>query len=172
MKELTANSRVRPLELTSNDRLLADLQLLGDEGECGLGHLTPAVVNRQGMPATGYFAELRDGGIVLLQLVLSSDDRQRDGMVFLARDEQEWSTRGVPCVDPVFRPGVEIGGSGLEEGRAGTGNRIPVIELVGFVFLQRIGKAVAELLVGQGDGPMVVGGIAQNWRAGLELGER
>ena len=35
-----------------------------------------------------------DGGIVLLQCVSGSDDRQRDGMVFPARDEQEWSALG------------------------------------------------------------------------------
>ena len=102
-------------------RLLADLQLLRDEGERGLGHVTPPMVDSQRMPAVGHLAELRDRGIVLLQLVSSSDDRQRDRMVFLARDEQERSTRGVLGVDLVFRPRVEVGGSGLEEGRAGTG---------------------------------------------------
>ena|SRR5947209_3148312 len=56
-------------------------------------------------------------------------------MVFLARDEQEGYALGILCVDPVFRPRVEVGGSGLEEGRAGTGDRKPVVELVGFVFL-------------------------------------
>src|SRR6266849_8144537 len=124
------------------------------------------------MPATSYFAELRDRGIVLLQLVLSSDDRQGDRMVFLARDEQEGATRRVLCVDPVFRPRVEVGGSALEDERAGTGDRKLVVELVGFVLIYGIGKAVPELLVGQCDRPVVVGGIAQDWCAGLELGER
>src|SRR5437588_11905177 len=101
------------------------------------------------MPAIGHFAELRDSGIVFLQIVSSSDDRQRDSMVFLARDEQEWSTLGVLCVDQVFRPRVEVGGSGLEDGRAGTGDRKHFVELVGFVFLHRIGKAVTELLEGK-----------------------
>src|SRR5258707_9191642 len=80
-------------------RLLADRELLGDEGERDLGHVTPPMVNGQGVPATRDFAELRDRGIVLLQLVSSSDDRQRDRMVLLARDEQEGATRGVPGVD-------------------------------------------------------------------------
>src|SRR5436853_5440004 len=93
-------------------------------------------------------------------------------MVFLARDEQEWSPLGVPGVDLVFRPWVEVGGSGLEDWRAGTGDRKPVVELAGFVFLHRIGKAVPELHESKRDGPMVVEGIAQNWRTGLELGER
>ena len=33
--------------------LLADLQLLRDEGERGLGHFTPPVVDDQGMSAIG-----------------------------------------------------------------------------------------------------------------------
>src|SRR5258707_6710242 len=153
-------------------RLLADLHLLRDEGERDLGHVTPPMVNGQGVPATRDFAELRDRGIVLLQLVSSSDDRQRDRMVFLARDEQERSTRGVLGVELVFRPRVEVGGSDLEDWRAGTGDRKPVVEGVRFVFLQRIGKTVAELLVGQCDRSVVVSGIAQYWCARLELGER
>ena len=64
--------------------LLTDLQLLGDEGERGLGHVTPSVVNRQGMPAIGDFADLRDRGIVLLSLVGGMGDRPRHGVVFLA----------------------------------------------------------------------------------------
>jgi hypothetical protein len=153
-------------------RLLAFPKLLGDEGERDLSHFTPPMVNGQGMSAIGDFAELRDSGIVFLQLVSRRDDRQRDGMVFLARDEQEGSTRGVPGVELVFRPRIEVSGSSLEDWRAGTGDRKHVVEGVGFVFLQRISKAVPELLEGQGDGPMVVGGIAQHGRAGLELGER
>ena len=75
------------------------------------------MVDDEGVPATSYFAKLRDRGIALLQLVLSSDDRQGDRMVLLARDEQERATRGILGVDPVFRPGVEVGGSALEDER-------------------------------------------------------
>ena len=92
--------------------LLAGLQLLRDEGERSLSHLTPSVVNGQGVPAIRHFVELGDFGVVLLQLVLSFDDRQGDRMILLARDEQERTTLGVSGVDPVFRPGVEVGGSG------------------------------------------------------------
>ena len=56
---------------------------------------------------------------------------------------------GVLGVELVFRPRVEVGGSDLEDWRAGTGDRKPVVEGVRFVFLQHIGKAVPELLVGQ-----------------------
>src|SRR5258708_5634739 len=96
-------------------RLRAERELWGDEGERDLGHFTPPMVNSQGVPATRDFAELRDRGIVLLQLVSSRDDRQRDRMVFLARDDQQRSTRGVLGVELVFRPRVEVGGSDLED---------------------------------------------------------
>jgi hypothetical protein len=98
-------------------------ELLRDEGERDLGYLTPAVVNRQGVSTARNFAELRERGIALLQLVLGSDDCQRNRMVFLACNEQEGSAFGVPGVDAILRPGVEVGGSSLEDGRAGTGNR-------------------------------------------------
>ena len=152
--------------------LLAGLQLLGDEGERNISHFMPAVVNGQGVSAIGYFVELGDPRIALLQLVLSFDDRQWNRMVFLARNEQEGTTRGIPGVDTVFGPWVEVGGNSLEEGCAGTGDCILVVKLVGFAFLQHIGKAVPELLVGQGNSPVIVGGIAQDWSAYLEFGER
>src|SRR5689334_6809496 len=100
------------------------------------------------MPATRDGAELGDRGIALLQLVLGGDDRQGDRMVLLARDEQEGATLGIPGVDPVFRPRVEIGGSALEDECAGPRDRILLVELVGFVLIYGIGEAVPELLVG------------------------
>jgi hypothetical protein len=81
---LVKNQRHSRLRSSERLRLLADRELLGDEGERDLGHVMPPVVNDQGVPATSYFAELRDRGIVLLQLVFSRDDRQGDRMVFLA----------------------------------------------------------------------------------------
>ena len=44
-------------------RLLAYLKLLRDERERGLGHVTPSVVNGQGMPAVGHLVKLRHAGI-------------------------------------------------------------------------------------------------------------
>src|SRR3989442_15356328 len=104
--------------------LLADRELLRDEGERGLGHFTPPVVNGQGMPATGYFADLRDRGIVLLSLIGGIGDCPRDGVVFLARDYQQWSTLGVLRVNLGFRPRVEIGGGRLEDRHTGARHRV------------------------------------------------
>src|SRR5713101_1780223 len=141
-------------------RLLADLQLLRDEGERGLGHLTPPVVDDQGMPAVGHLADFRDGGIFLLLLVGGIGDRYRGGVVFLARDDQQWSTLGVLRIDLGFRPRVEVGGGCLEERHARSGHRKRLVQLVGFVFVHRVGEGETELLVGQWDGPIVVQRVA------------
>src|SRR5207237_9495313 len=63
------NQRALARRSSEMPRLLAELQLLCDEGERGLGHLTPTVINRQGMPATLHFTDLRDRGIALLEFV-------------------------------------------------------------------------------------------------------
>src|SRR6266849_10661570 len=73
-------------------RRLADRELLRDEGERGLGHFTPPVVNDQGMSAIGHLVNFRDGGILLLLLVGGIGDRRRGGVVFLTRNDQQWST--------------------------------------------------------------------------------
>ena len=91
---------------------------MGDEGERDLSHVMPPVVNDQGVPATRDFAELRDRGIVLLQLVFSRDDRQGDRMVFLARDEQEGATRRVLM-------GVSVGSIGQIVPFTASASRIP-----------------------------------------------
>src|SRR2546421_7472606 len=67
-------------------RLLADLELLRDEGERGLGHFTPPVVNDQGMPAVGHLVNFRDGRILLLLLIGGTGDRRWGGAALLARN--------------------------------------------------------------------------------------
>src|SRR2546421_7295602 len=79
-------------------RLLADLQLLRDEGERGLGHFTPPVVNYQGMSAIGHLVNFRDGGILLLLLVGGIGDRRRGGGVFRAWYGSQRSTCPVRAV--------------------------------------------------------------------------
>src|SRR5438105_9944645 len=90
--------------------LLALSKMLCDEGERGLGHLTPPVVNDQGMPAVGHLVNFRDGGILLLLLIGGIGDRRRGGVVMLARNDQQWSTCRILRIDLGFRPGVEVGG--------------------------------------------------------------
>ena len=74
--------------------LLTDREVFLDEGERDVSHFLPSVVNDQRMSAIGHLVELGDRGIVLLQLVLSFDDRHGDRMVFLACDEQEGPRAG------------------------------------------------------------------------------
>src|SRR6266581_3764818 len=162
-----ANNLIQaPAKLTrrSSDMLvlLADLQLLRDEGERGLGHFSPPVVDDQGMPSVGHLADFRDGGIFLLLLVGGIGDRHRGGVVFLARDDQEWSTLGVLRIDLGFRPRVEVGGGCLEEWHARSGHRKRLVQLVGFVFVHLVGEGETELLVGQWDGSIVVQRVAQH----------
>src|SRR5260370_38611268 len=162
--EPSKNQRHSRRRSSESLRLLADRELLCDEGEGNLSHIAPPMVNDQGMSSIGDCAELGDRGIVLLQLVSSRGDRQGDRMVFLARNEQEWATLGVLGVDLVLRPGVEVGGSSLEDCRAGTGDRVLFVQLAGFVLIGGVSEGITELLVGQRDGPAVVEGIAQHRR--------
>src|SRR5258708_20870157 len=113
--EKTVFCSIRRRRSSEMPRFLADRELLCDEGEGNLSHITPPMVNDQGMSSIGDCAELGDGGIVLLQLVSSRDHRQPDRMVLLARNEQEGATLGGLGVGLVFLPRVEGGGRRLED---------------------------------------------------------
>src|SRR5579859_3177407 len=108
------------------------------------------------MAAVGDFADFGYAGIVLLDCERGIGDRPRDGIVFLAGDNQKRSAFGVPRVNLILRPGVEVGGRGLEEWRAGGRNREGLVQLVGFAFVDDVGEGEAELLESQWDGPSVV----------------
>src|SRR5256886_16451914 len=90
-----------------------------DEGERRLGHLPPAAVDHERVPAVGYLGDLGHGLVPLLLLVRGVRDRPRDGVVLLAVDDQERPARGVLRVDLRLGPGIQIGGGRLEERRAG-----------------------------------------------------
>src|SRR5260221_12527143 len=111
--EKTVFCSIRRRRSSERPRLLADRELLCDKGEGNLSHITPPMVNDQGMSSIGDCAELGDGGIVLLQLGSSPDDRQRDRMGLRARNEQEGATLGGLGVELVFRPGGEVCGRSL-----------------------------------------------------------
>src|SRR5947199_10448473 len=118
-------------------RLLVLLKLLGDERERGLGHITPSMVNCQGVPAAGYFTDLSHAGILLLFLIGGMGDRPRHGVVVLAGDDQQWSTFGIFGVDLSFRPWVEIGGGCLEDRHTGAGHRVRLVQGVRFALVYR-----------------------------------
>src|SRR5258708_32175333 len=104
--EKTVFCSIRRRRSSEMPRFLADRELLCDEGEGNLSHITPPMVNDQGMSSIGDCAELGDGGVVLLQLGRSPDDRQRDRIDLVARHEQELGTLGGRCVGLRFRRGV------------------------------------------------------------------
>lgn len=81
------------------------------------------MIDGQGMCASGDFAVFGDGGITLLFLIGGIDDDGWDGVVFLARNEQEGSALRILCVDAVLRPRVEVGTCGLKEWCAGGRDR-------------------------------------------------
>src|SRR5258708_33326128 len=83
------NQRHSRRRSSERPRLLADRELLCDEGEGNLSHITPPMVNDQGMSSIGDCAELGDGGVVLVPLVSSRGDRPRERIGLLARNEEE-----------------------------------------------------------------------------------
>src|SRR5260221_742188 len=117
--EKTVFCSIRRRRSSEMPRFLADRELLCDEGEGNLSHITPPMVNDQGMSSIGDCAELGDGGIVVLQLVSSRDDRQPGRMVLLARNGQEWAPLGGFGVELVFRSGGQVGVRRPEGCRAG-----------------------------------------------------
>src|SRR6266852_2640720 len=120
------------------------------------------------MPAVGYFLDFGHGGISLLLLVGGIGNSPRDGVVFLAGDDQEWSTLGVLRVDLGLRPRVEVGGGSLEERRAGGRHRKRLEQLVCFALVHGIGEGETELLEGKWDGPVVVERVPNNRRRRLQ----
>src|SRR6266540_58006 len=57
---------------------------------------------------------------------------------------------------------------GLEQREAGGGYRIGLVELPGLVLADRVGEAIAELLVGERDRAVAVGRVAQHREGRLQ----
>src|SRR5260370_22747742 len=92
--EKTVFCSIRRRRSSEMPRFLADRELLCDEGEGNLSHITPPMDNDQGMSSIGDCAELGDGGLVVLQLVSSRNHRQRGRMGFLRRNQDKWPHPG------------------------------------------------------------------------------
>ena len=78
-----------------------------------------------------------------------------------SRMQQRTTVAGLG-LDLHLGPRVEVGAGRLEEGDARTRHRVRVEQLVGLVLADGVGEGVAELVVGERDGPMVVGGVAEH----------
>src|SRR6266516_1552337 len=136
MKEQTACSCVIPQGC--NDRLLSFLKMLRYKVERGLGHFTPSMINRQGVPSVGFFMDLSHTGILLLLLVGGMGYCPRHGVVILAGDDQQRSTFRILRVDLGFGPWVDIGGGRLEDGRARARYRVFLVQLVRFALVYSV----------------------------------
>src|SRR3954467_14879519 len=75
-----------------------------DELECGGGDLPPAAVDRQGVAAIRDLHDLGDAGVALLPFEGGVHDRPGDGVVGLARDQQQRSALRVLGVDLCLGP--------------------------------------------------------------------
>ena len=94
-----------PLDaLRQPERLIEPL----DEVECDLGHLAPAMVDRERVASVRDLDDLRDSRIVLLPLVRRVRDRPGHGVVLLAIDDQQRTPVGVLGVDLGLGPRVEV----------------------------------------------------------------
>src|SRR6476646_8528662 len=114
------------------------------------------------MPAALDVDDLGDAGVLQLLLVGGVGDRPRHRVVALAGDDQQRPAVGVLSVDLHLGPRVEVGGGRLEDRRAGAGDRIGLVERLGLRLVDGVGERVAELVVGQGDGAVAVGGVRED----------
>ena len=85
-KEAVSESSMLPV---GQPRLRTGWHVLRDEVAGDVGHLAPAVIDGQRMPATRNPMDLRETRVLLLLLVGSMGNRPRDGVVVLARDDQQ-----------------------------------------------------------------------------------
>src|SRR5260370_27078347 len=111
--EKTVFCSIRRRRSSERPRFLADRELLCDEGEGNLSHITPPMVNDQGMSSIGDCAELGDGGVVFLHPVSSRGRRPPGRIVLLPPNEAKRATLGGLVVDLVLRSGGEGGGPPL-----------------------------------------------------------
>src|SRR4051812_11500095 len=78
------------------------------EGECRVGYLAPAAVDREGVPAVRDLLDLGHGLVPLLPLVGRVCDRPRDRVVLLPVDDQQRAALGMLRLGLCLGPGVEV----------------------------------------------------------------
>ena len=113
-RDAVHSSRIDPARFEPNPkRRIDDGEVLLADREVPVGDLAPTTVYGQRVPPSGDLLDLGDARVVLLLLVGGVDDRPRDGVVLLPGDEQQRPTVGVPGVDLVLGPRVQVGQGGL-----------------------------------------------------------
>lgn len=106
--------------------------------------------------------------VLPLLLVGGVRDGIRYRVVLLSRDDQERPPLGVVVVHLRLGPGVQVGGGGLEERRAGGRHGEGLVELVGLLLAHGIREAEAELLVGERDRPVAVSRVLEHRKRRLQ----
>src|SRR5258708_19409762 len=93
-----------------------------DECQGRVGHLAPARIDDERVPAVGQLDDLGHPRVALLLLVGSFSNRRRDGVILYAFDDQKRAALGILGVDLGLGPGVEVLIASLENSspRAGT----------------------------------------------------
>src|SRR5438270_3988856 len=114
-----------------------------DERERGVRDLAPAIVDDQRVPAVGHLNNLGHAVISLLLLVRGVGDGPRNGVVFLAGNDQQRSSFRVLGVDLCLGPWVEVRGSCLEQRHTGSRSGQVRVQLVRVVLNRRASKAEA-----------------------------
>ena len=124
------------------------------------------------MAAVRHLDDLGDAPVLLLLLERGVGDRPRHCVVLFAGDDKKRTAVGILRIDLHLGPRIEIGRRRLEEGRARRWYGKRLIELLRLLLAHGVGEAVAELLVGEGDGAVPVGGIAEHRPCRLERRDR
>src|SRR3989442_11311436 len=133
-----------------------------DERERRVGDLPPAAVDRERVSAVRDLYDLGHALVAPLLLEGSVRDGPWDGVVLLAGDDQQRSTVGVLGGHLCFGPGIQVGGGRLEEWHTGCRHGEGLVQLLRFLLADGVGEPEAELLVGERDRAVAVGGVAED----------
>ena len=130
--------------------------------------LLPAVLAHRVVGAAGELLVVGDALGVAVVLGVRLVDRWRHQVVFSTRYEQQGRPILVPEVDVgVLVAGREVGeGPGPHEA-ARRGDVVALVDLVGLLPAQGVGEGVVELLFGEANSLVAVGGVPQNREEGF-----
>src|SRR5258708_24710638 len=102
-----------------------------DECQGRVGHLAPARIDDERVPAVGQLDDLGHPWVALLLLVGSFSNRRRDGVILYAFDDQKRAALGILGVDLGLRPGGEVLSGSLENSLPRPGNPAGLVQLPG-----------------------------------------
>src|SRR5258708_37625716 len=107
-----------------------------DECQGRVGHLAPARIDDERVPAVGQLDDLGHPRVALLLLVGSFSNRRRDGVILYAFDDQKRAALGVLGVDLGLGPGVEVLSGSLGNSLARAGDRAGLVQRPGLLLAE------------------------------------